>query len=719
MESKENSKHIMDLGDVEKRNDDDGHDERADESWTEFIRSKILEYTSPLVERYAGYENVEVKENGDLDESSMGSIYQKLTGRASPVTETTDQTDEGPADDDDADDGIFQKIANFASPITEFIEDFTEKEVTEPPKESFLQKVAGRFEKDVEYQDSESTWNDKVVSTISRITSPLTDRFETREILNEYDIHELSKNQVFVGIGSLILLLLLFMRRCFTKRKQTPANRRSRAPSLDGARARARSGSFDAFFGKSGMMRDRSGTADDPLDAALKATSDAPLAFGGPRVPSISYETWSPPMQWSEASRMLLPVNTKPVHQRNLTLNFQTGTLTRGDKEGGQIETFDIEDLSLRVKPPVIAGVLQIYIKGTPENQWLEHTFASAHQAAQFQQDLINFQVIGPVITHMYESLELIQKGSLGHDGKECVLHDDTSDTKKACVAWDDCYRCFCGIRALRKALDNHLVQRIIGDKPDEEEAAIPEDYVGKRLLLGRYHFFRLFVPNVEPTALPELESSPERVTGLLERRKCVAQAAMLVEGYVQARTVANKGWNLSIDLPEETFTKRLAYDEDIDNVKRDSQAKNEYYEATVSRDIRCEVHSPKHLEKPGSSVLSKYQAFSLVASHVFKLPPKGEHHPLSHRRDPVLALSSLQKMVELYPQLDFFVCSFFPAGLGVAIVHVFARSLPKGIDSSFDKVVSTVLHVPCSMVLNTVYSHILSLIYLCRWIAL
>ena len=688
--SEENTEVVMDLDDAEnEERNDDHHNVRADESWTDFIRTSISEYTTPLVERYQGRANVEMKEKGDSDESFVGSMYQTLSGRASPVTERSDQIADEANANDDADDGILQKIANLASPIAEFIEDYTGNDVTEPPKENFLQKVAGRFDKKVEYPDSESTWNYKVLNTITRVTSPFMDRFEAPEILNEFDIREMPRNQALVGIGGLILVLLLSMKCCFTKRKQPPANRRPWSPTPGGARARARSGSLDVFLRRN--SRDRTGTADDPLEAALRdIDGDAPLALGGPGVPSISYETWSPPMQWSDASRMLLPVNTKPDHQRNLTLNFQTGTLTREDKGGGRSETFDIRDVSLHVKPPAVGGVLQLYMKGTPEDQWLEHTFASAHQAAQFQQDVIHFQVVGPVVTNMYESLELIQKGSLGHDGKECVLHDDTSDTKKALVAWDDCMRCFCGIPALRKALDSELVHRIIGYKPDGEETAVPEDYVGSRLLLGRFHFFRLFVPYVEPTALPELESSPERVTELLERRKRVAQAAMLVEGYVQARTVANKGWNLSIDLPEETLTKRLAYDEDIDNVKRDSQAKNEYYEATVSRDIRCEVHSSKHLEKPGSSVLSKYQAFSLVASQVFKLPHKGERHPLSHRKDPVLALPSLQKMVVSYPQLDFFVCSFFPAGLGVAIVHVFVRSLPKGIDSSFDTVVRT-----------------------------
>jgi hypothetical protein len=249
--------------------------------------------------------------------------------------------------------------------------------------------------------------------------------------------------------------------------------------------------------------------------------------------------------------------------------------------------------------------------------------------------------------------------------------------------------RCFSGIPSVRSELERNQRKSINETDQAEATAALAEDYGNKRFLLGYVDFFRIFVPNLENKTLPRSESSPKRVVAMLGRRKQVAQAAVMVQAYVHARKVANKGWKLPHELPDIAFVKRLAYDNDVDNIVRDLSIENEYYEATVSRDVRCELHSVRHLEKAGSSTPSQYQAYSLVGSQVFKLPPEGEAHALSHTNDPVLALPSIRELVEAHPELDFFVCAFFPDGQRITIVHVFVRSLPRGVDSSFDRVVS------------------------------
>ena len=675
----------------------DQPEEAREQGWTGTIRYRIGYLTAPLTERYENHPEEKSEEAAVSEPTGSESVFQKIADLAAPQAESSESKDEkATVPKQVSEDGIMQRIANLASPLTDYINSYTktsEDLVPETsPKENVMQKLKDRFDKKHTAKTVEPTWKDKLMQKTTNLISPLTDRFNIPVNLNGFGMIDLTNNQVLAALGGILLLLLfLLVTRRRAKRDQTPS-RRTRSPSRDAARTRARSGSFDALLARSNFLRDRSGTTEDPLDVAINQHDDTPLVFGGAGVPSISYETWTPPMQWSEASRMLLPINSKPEKQRKVTLNFEDGTLTR-DGVGGKQQTFAMTDLSLYVKPPTTGGIIKIYVKGAPKEEWMEHTFKSAHQAAQFQHDLINYQVVGESIMNMYGSLELIQKGSLAHDGKECVLHDDTADSKKSAVAWDDAMRCFSGIIPLRHALETVQVQSTInnGDKEEGEETALAEDYVNNRLLLGHFDFFRLFVPTVEAAALPLSESSPARVNELLERRKRVARAAVMVQSYVRARAVANKGWKLSKDLPEGSFTKRLAYDQDIDNIQRDSTAKNEYYEGTVSRDIVCEVHSVKHLQKPGSSVMSQYQAFSLVGSHVFKLPTQGEQHALSHRKDPVLSLPTLQKLVEAHPELDFFICAFFPAGLGVAIVHAFVRSLPKGVDASFDTIVSSI----------------------------
>jgi hypothetical protein len=258
--------------------------------------------------------------------------------------------------------------------------------------------------------------------------------------------------------------------------------------------------------------------------------------------------------------------------------------------------------------------------------------------------------------------------------------------------------RCFSGISSLRSELEHQLVSLQFSlDEEDEtigEGPAIQSDYVDKRHLLGPVDFFRLFVPLLPPTSFPQEESNPQRMEQILRRRKIVARASLLVKSYVAARVVVNHGWNLTPQqLPEGYMTKRLAYDTDADNSAHDTSSINEYYEGTVSRDVICSVHSKLHLKERGASRPSAYQAYCLVGSHVFRLPPEGRDHPLKSTEDPVEALPSLRRIMDAHSGLDFFVFAFFPQGIRVAFVHLFVRWLPRGVDTKFDTVVSRKKH--------------------------
>lgn len=588
-------------------------------------------------------------------------------------------------------DTIVEKIATLATPLKDRFNGIMQAPEESVSEEDSVKNVSGKIAsltsplKDhfdsmkEEVEDPAETRTESMMERIYTLASPLMDRLDVQDTFDAVHLSHIS-NEALAGIIALLsLLAMLLWKR--TKREE-PANRaRSRTLSSDSPMPRARAGSRELR----GILRDRA-KSQDGLFHDLNTQKGPPPC--GPGIPYIAYETWTPPLQWSEASRQLLPRNTKSEQRCKLTLNLRDGTLS------GRDGSFDMEKLSIHVKPPNAGGVLELYVKGTPKEEWMEHTFQSAYEAAQFQEDLINYQVVGESIFNMYEALELVHKGSLAHDGKECVLHDDISDSKKGAVAWNDCMRCFSGIPPVRSALERNLRRNVNETDDAEATAALAEDYVNKRFLLGYVDFFRIFVPNLVNAVLPQSDSHPERVAAMLGRRKQVAQAAVMVQAYVHARKVANKGWILPYDLPNERFVKRLAYDNDVDNIVRDLSVENEYYEATVSYDVRCDIHSVWHLEKPGSSTTSQYQAYSLVGSQVFKLPPEGEDHALSHTNDPVLALPSIQGLVEANPDLDFFVCGFFPEGPRIAIVHVFVRSLPKGVDSSFDTVVSYGVYV-------------------------
>jgi hypothetical protein len=144
---------------------------------------------------------------------------------------------------------------------------------------------------------------------------------------------------------------------------------------------------------------------------------------------------------------------------------------------------------------------------------------------------------------------------------------------------------------------------------------------------------------------------------------------------------------------------KRLAYDGNEENNVRDNAAKNETYEASVSRDVLCYVRPFDYLSdddtegRHGNLVLSPYQAYSYVGSQYFKGTPEmldegGVLHP---SRDPVDMFPSLKKIIAENPELDFLVMTICRPDNNVLFVHLFVRSLAKGIDPQFDNVVSSI----------------------------
>jgi hypothetical protein len=223
---------------------------------------------------------------------------------------------------------------------------------------------------------------------------------------------------------------------------------------------------------------------------------------------------------------------------------------------------------------------------------------------------------------------------------------------------------------------------------------------VKRRLLLGPIDFFRLFAPTVEAGALPKVGANPARVEQLLRWRKRVARASVMVQAYVDARVVVNLGWNLNKPLPDNYWKRRLAFDDNLDNLTWDASKENEYYEGTVSRDVMVRVRGVESIWRQPRwrlgfghqvSQLSPVQGYSLVGIHTFRVREgknsTDEDFPIRPGVDPVEALPTLRKLIEDHPDVHFFVSCLYPEFLNVSICHVmvFVRSLPRGIDRSFD----------------------------------
>ena len=452
------------------------------------------------------------------------------------------------------------------------------------------------------------------------------------------------------------------------------------------------------------------------------------VEYYGPKITTLKYSTWTPPTSWVEASRRIIPQDIMLKLQRDLILDVKKACIeVREPKSSGKWGfSLPVQNISMHVTPPVEGGVISLYVKGSSKEDWMEHTFELASDAAQFQLDLLGYQVLGRTLFHMFEALSLVHLGSLAYDGQEFVLHDkkiEESETEEnpnegreaghGCVAWDDALRALSSIPTIRIALERlwikHRRSEQFGEgkkgnansskEESSKDGLLVESYLNKRLLLGPVDFFRLFVPALPETALPQSESSRARMEQLLSWRKRAARAAVLIRAYTMSHRVVNRGWKLSYpvhDNPEVKLTKRIAFDDNEDNHRRDINAKNEYYEASVSRDVLCHVrpfdyfrqNTIKDKFSKRRLVLSPYQAYSLVESHMFKIPQDDpDDNRLVPSRDPVATFPSLKTLISQNPDLDFFVASFYSKNS--VTVLCFVRTLPKGIDPQFDNVVS------------------------------
>lgn len=470
-----------------------------------------------------------------------------------------------------------------------------------------------------------------------------------------------------VAFASMLALAFIFV---MTRRK---TRSRDRLDSISGPGASSM-GMNQRTSTSQRPARDRKGSVDGLFQPqnAIKTTKAL-----GPNVSSISYETWTPPVQWKDASKSLLPTQIKAKPQSKVNLQLPQGTLLIDQVTA---VSYDIFKISLLIRRPAESGIVEI-LHG---EESLEHTFQSAYEAAQFQHDILGFKVVGQTLNHLYNALELVHKGSLAYLGSEPVLHHVAGGNAgdavvKGAVAWDDVMRCLGGTD-VRTALERLHVT------PDVDMSVLPslhEDYRDRRALLGPVDLFRLYCPVLPETAIPKVDSHPARMESLLKLRKQVSEAAVLVQAYVLAKQVSNQGWE---PWPEQTtLRRRIAFDDDRENAIRDRVAINEYYEATVTRDVQCELQTPHHLTTSIESQQSAYQAFSLVGCQIFQLAKDGHSSPFSHTVDPVVALPSLRDLISNFPEMDFFVSAFFPEKSQFAVVKVFVRSLPKGVDQAFD----------------------------------
>ena len=109
----------------------------------------------------------------------------------------------------------------------------------------------------------------------------------------------------------------------------------------------------------------------------------------------------------------------------------------------------------------------------------------------------------------------------------------------------------------------------------------------------------------------------------------------------------------------------RLAYDNERDNFG----ARNECYE-------------PAALPSQG---------YQLVGWHRFAIPPPGDREQfwLSPDKDPIETIPSLKEIVTRHSDLHFIVVSFHNDKVNAALYFLLVRSLPVGVDKSFDDTVS------------------------------
>ena len=132
----------------------------------------------------------------------------------------------------------------------------------------------------------------------------------------------------------------------------------------------------------------------------------AAVTYYGPTDTKLLYSTFTPPPSWTEASRSLLPTDTRLKLQREIAFDLSKDdclmTIREPTSSSRQtVLTLPVAQCSVHVKTPVIGGVLQIYVKESTKDEWMEHTFDTAKNAAQFQMDMLAIQIFGPALNRM------------------------------------------------------------------------------------------------------------------------------------------------------------------------------------------------------------------------------------------------------------------------------------------------------------------------------
>jgi len=250
-----------------------------------------------------------------------------------------------------------------------------------------------------------------------------------------------------------------------------------------------------------------------------------------------------------------------------------------------------------------------------------------------------------------------------------------------------------------------------------QKKKELYEHYRHRRAVLGIRDFFSLFVPPLpmDSPAVPHFspcvasESSLERdckfsgvevhqlrlrLASALQLR--VGSAAVYVRAYARAKAVVQEGWKLDLihqeqssledGTPDEDNEKsdketkedhtfisqkmtRLAYDSERENVFRDVGVRNECYEPAA-----CPS-----------------QGYQLVGWHRFAIPSPSEREQywLRPDKDPIETIQSLKEIVTRHSDLHFIVVSYFNDQINMATYFLLVRSLPIGVDESFDDTVS------------------------------
>jgi len=413
---------------------------------------------------------------------------------------------------------------------------------------------------------------------------------------------------------------------------------------------------------------------------------------------SIKYSTISPPPDWIDTSRRLLPPNMSFKLRGVAELDIVSGRMiVKSHKK----VIFDaaVEDVGMSIKGESKHGTLQLLKKSDENAEVLELAFATACETAQFQNDLLALQLIGTNVFNMYECFELIHRGSSAYQASEPVLHDEDFDGPLSAdpsgIAWDDAMRCLgTQFNSIRKRLEQ-LKTWNSGD--DMLGSLCSPEYVDKRKLIGALDFFRLFVPILAETTRTTTSISRNRFQKVLRWRERVCRAALLVRQYVRARIIANRGLELYKDTSERLYLQqRLSYDSDKDNHARDISMVNEYYETAMGRDMECfnrvveEKWSYRHIFSCQEQVPSGYQGYALIASHIFQWNPTDPSFPLQPSVDLVPRLQKLHELFSSHPKESFFVNTFFVEGSRpLILMQVYVRSLAAGVDAAFDEAVS------------------------------